>query len=300
MKFQGYFIVGVLLIAMGLLYEPMVSWLPGVMVVVDSTPPEVGETYPEMGKTYDKIMSLTVKCRDEESGIASVVATIDWGKLEVELEPMYYFGFMDWETWSKVLSHPITEPGAHYVKFVITNNAGLSTERHVYFNIQTDFTGKWYVAGVEIVTGNETIYVTDPRPQILVKFELTNNTYVDVDKVVCTVSWSGTTEGEKTLTPYQDVGLIYWQTVLDLPPGNYSLNLDATDGVNHVEFSALPVTIKGSVEPPEPPTIPTPPPTVMPPEFTGVPIGFFLVFFGSCIIVIGAFQMRKRKSSEES
>ena len=63
-------VLGVALIAIGAAY-------PFVTLVVDTTPPDLWKSTPDNGVVYSSLTTISIDCKDDESGIASVTATID-------------------------------------------------------------------------------------------------------------------------------------------------------------------------------------------------------------------------------
>lgn len=94
-------------------------------------------------------------------------------------------------------------------------------------------TGDWYIGSTKITSPSQevTVYTNN----ILFKF-IKTSTVPDDSAITCTVTYSGTASGSKTLTS-QGSGV--WSDTITLQNGTYNVDFEATDGTTIVQMSLL-------------------------------------------------------------
>ena len=207
--------------------------IPMVTVIVDNTPPVVEACYP-----YNHIVSSLTKVvalvKDPESGIKSVTCTIEGTTYELS-----YLDMMggDYERWTNDIPD-ITASGDYSDVWVITNKANLTSSYNGTFSVYTALTGKWYVAGVEITSQTQTLYVTSTT----VSFKFVKVTGVEDIKISCTI-------GEKvgagliTLLCLNNTAPNTWEGNFTFNPGKHTLQLSGYDGTHNVIMSLIDLSV---------------------------------------------------------
>ena len=206
--------------------------IPMVTVIVDNTPPVVEACYP-----YNHIVSSLTKVvalvKDPESGIKSVTCTIEGTTYELS-----YLDMMgDYERWTKDIPD-ITASGDYSDVWVITNKANLTSSYSGTFSVYTALMGKWYVAGVEITSETQIVYVTSTT----VPFKFVKVTGVEDIKISCTVNEQIPT-GSIGLIALNNTAPNTWEGNFTFNPGKHILQLSGYDGAHNVIMSIIDLSV---------------------------------------------------------
>jgi len=232
MKFNIFLLVGLILIVGGLLY-------PMVTVVVDDSPPVIMSTTPPYGTPCKSLDKLVVYCKDLESGIKSVIVTIDGASYTLELS---YRG-SSYDIWHKPLDPPFSSPGEHTYKIVVTNNAGLKAEKSGTFSLYSTVKFDWYINGQKVTSKDATIYVTTRTVHFkCVKVEGPADSEI---KAVYVVRAQDGSEVE-TLVTLEHTGSGVWEGDYTFTPGRHTLKLKVYYGTTYIELSIIDLQIGDS------------------------------------------------------
>lgn len=228
-------VIGSLLLFVGATYAQLMA-----VVVTDDTPPywhiATDGTLSLYPQDYDTITSpLTViqaVVKDPESGVTSVVATIDATSYTL------YAGFYT-SIWSFYPDPAITlDVGSHSIEFVATNGVGLTTTYTGTFTVGTSMNlqGNWYINDILVNSVNQTLYF----PTLTLNFKFVKTFGVVDSAVICTV-----VEGVTKLLTLTYQGNGTWIGSYKFAGGTHTLALKAYDGVSDVTMSLLNIDFGG-------------------------------------------------------
>lgn len=233
-KKYPFAIIGVILFLSAFTVYPICL---SIVMLVDSTPPIISNVIPANGITYNPSALTTISCRcyDAESGIASVSATVDGSTYSTSL-PFTSGDSYSSALYSKTYGGP-TAAGSHTFGFTVVNGVGLSTSISGTFYFYVALTGTWTVAGTTITGSSQTITSTS----MTIPFSFTQT--AGSGTPTCTVSWSGPSSGSITLTKS---GSTWSGSYTFSTGGTYTVTPTASDGTTTVTFTivdlGIPVT----------------------------------------------------------
>ena len=233
---------GKMLIYLGFALMLLSFVYPMVTVIVDDTPPIIEVTEPEDGGVYFSVKTATLQVLDLESQIKEVGLTIYSPTGEILIEKKTPAGSNRYSiTWS--VDPEITTPGDGYkAVFYAINKAGLKVEQTNYFSIYTELQGKWYVAGQEVTSSTQTIYVDSQT----VTFKFQKTAGVADESISCWVE-----EGGNRILTLEYKGNGVWEGSYTFSPGTHHLKLVASDQQNTVTMSIVDLDIPGGSKVPE-------------------------------------------------
>jgi hypothetical protein len=212
---------------LALLFYGTVS--PAVVVGTDTTPPTWNlasdgslAISPKNGDIFSNTNIIMAGVADPESGVSSVTVQVDSTTYTMTLKMgtandgvWYYMG----------LSVP---SGTHTVKYVATNNVGLSTTYTGSFQIYTALQGNWYVNDV---------LITDPAKEVwsssaTFTFKFVKTAGIADSGITCT----GWESGTKIFT-LTNTALNTWTGNCTFTLGKHTVDLKASDGTATVSMS---------------------------------------------------------------
>jgi hypothetical protein len=265
-------LIGAALILVGLLFA--LNIVSFATLVVDTTPPEIANTYPANGSVYTSILAIDCYFRDLESGIQS--ATFQIGSTVYTLTyagaAPSSFPNCEWWTYGPM---SLNTPGTYSYTVKVTNKAGLQAQQSGSFIIYTQLQGNWYINDQQITSSSQTVYSTSAT----VSFKFQKTAGLDDAKITCWVEEGGTKLLTLTLT---DSTNHIWTGSYTFSLGTHNLVLTAYDGSKKVTMSI--VSLQFGQEP-------SPPPSLSNSQLLGV--GLLVV---GCVLV----WKGKRKSTTHS
>jgi len=225
-------VAGVALLVLGY-FEPQIR-AGFVTVVADDTPPVWGLSSdgllalnPKDG-VYGPVTKIIAGVGDVESGVASVVATID----ETSYPMTISVGVPTSAVWGYYLPTPITS-GQHSITYVATNVVGLSTTYSGLFSVSTVIQGTWYINGEEITSSAQTVYSSS----LTLNFSFSR---IAGPVVACTVK-----EGSTPLLTLTSTDSSTWRGSYTFAGGAHTLTLTASDGTTSVIMAMVSVDFGG-------------------------------------------------------
>jgi len=222
-------IAGVTLLVLGY-FEPQIR-ASLVTVVTDETPPVWWSDYfiPADGAVYGSpVTSIEAGADDWESGVVSVVATIDTSPHSLTL----LYGAPQSGLWHYDLATPITS-GQHSITFVATNGVGLQAIHTGSFSFSAALQGTWYVNGVEITSSTQTV----TSSSLTVNFTFSKSSG---SVLTCSVA-----EGGTSLLTLTSTDSLTWRGSYTFTGGAHTLALKASDGTTSVIMAVLSVNFGG-------------------------------------------------------
>jgi len=259
-------IAGAALLILGY-FEPQIK-ASLVTVVSDDTPPEwilnpsgTPALYPTNGAVYGTpVTRVQAMVRDLESGVTSVVGTIDQAPYPMTI----LFGDASEGVWLYNLVTPVTS-GTHTITFVATNAVGLKTTYTGTFAFSGAIQGTWYINNVEITSSTMTVYSST----LTVNFTFVKTT--GPSGTVCEV-----TEGGSHVVTLVSTDSITWRGVHAFTGGSHALELTASDGTSPpIIMATLSVNFGGSL------------------DFTGEQLAMFAA--GACCLGAGGYLRLPKK-----
>jgi hypothetical protein len=217
------FFAGILMLFVG-------SYVPMVVIGSDTTPPTwklasdgslaIG---PKNGDILSNIYTIIAGVADPESGVSSVTVQVDSTTYTLTLK----LGTANDGVWwyDTALSVP---SGTHTIKYVATNNVGLSTTYTGSFQIYTALQGNWYV--------NDKL-ITDPSQEVwssssIFTFKFVKTAGIADSGITCS-GWEGGVQ-KFTLT---NTAANTWTGSYTFTLGKHTVDLKANDGTNTVTMS---------------------------------------------------------------
>jgi len=204
-------------------------------VVTDDTPPQwvlnssgVPQLYPQDQGVYSATGIIQVIVKDPESGVTSVVATIDGTQYTLTLTAGNAFSGL-WQCYCSQL-----DTGVHSLKYVATNGVGLQTIYTGSFEVATVIQGTWYVNGIEITNSTQTVYSSN----LTVTFTFSRSS--GPTAITCSVI-----EGSMSLLTLTSTDSSTWQGSYTFAGGAHTLALKASDGTTSVIMAMLDVNFGG-------------------------------------------------------
>jgi len=233
-------ILGVLLLSVGVAY-------PLVVLYVDTSAPTIVETSPSPDSTLASVDKILAHVVDDVSGVKTVVVAVYYYRTDVgnwELKGTGGASLTSGDKmngwWTYTLSTALTSPGDYGVSMRADDYAGNSAQKSFYFKIYTALQGKWYVAGVEITSSSQEIYVNTAT----VSFKFVKTAGVADQYIACEV-WEGTA---KLLTmPNTAAGT--WEGSYTFTAGKHTITLKAYDGTTTITYSIVGLEIPGAPTP---------------------------------------------------
>jgi len=228
-------IAGVALLLIGY-FEPQIR-ASLVVLVADNTPPvwllDSGGSlalYPKDGAVYGApVTNIQAGVKDLESGVTSVVATIDQTVYSLTL----LVGTSYSGVWRCSLTTPVTS-GQHSITYVATNGVGLQTTYTGSFSFSAVIQGTWYVNGIEITSSTQTVYSSS----LTVNFNFTRSS--GPTTITVTV-----VEGGTSLLTLASTDSITWRGSYTFTGGQHTLALTASDGTQSIIMAMLSVNFGG-------------------------------------------------------
>lgn len=269
--------IGVALLCVGVAYPTLKTRLGYrfATVVADDTPPywmtDAGSNpilYPLDGRTYASLHQLSAYVADPESGVASVVCTIDGTAYPLNA------GIGDPYTGQMYLAIiPEQSVGQHTFRYVATNTVGLTCEYSGIFAVSAPFQGKWYVSSgssptwVEVTSPTQTYYSSS----LTINFKFVKTAGPSDGEISCKI-----VEGAQSKLLLTNSEASTWTGTMTVTGGKHQYELRAAvAGGAEITFAVLDLNFGGQ--------------TVMNEQ---------LLFFGSggCLIGFGAFRLSKKRA----
>lgn len=231
-------IVGLALFVLGSYWNQFPH--PFATVVTDSSPPVwelrsdgLPSLSPYGGVTYTSINMIQAGVADPESGVASVVATIDSTAYPLSTQGDKYGGAV----WTTFILPALSTEGSHTITYVATNGVGLQLTYSGTFNIFRGLQGTWTINDVIVTDSSATLYFN--TTQLTFKFVKTLGAASDTS-INCFV-----TENGATIATLAYQGSSTWTGTASFSGGKHVLSLKASDGTNTVTMAMLSVDFGG-------------------------------------------------------
>jgi hypothetical protein len=236
---------GIALLAVGILMLFVGFASPLVTVIYDTSIPETSTSVPADGVVYAECTSLSILCRDTQSGISSVgfyYYTTVAGQVSGAVPGTWYgpwplddYGASgDWRLWKKESWLSFANSGKYGFRFRVTNGAGLYKDVEGTLTIYKGLEGKWYVNDILISSSSQTVYVTSAT----VSFKFVKTAGVEDSKITCTV-----VKGTTTLITLSNSAASTWTGTYTFAEGIHALTLNAYDGSQTITMSILDLRI---------------------------------------------------------
>lgn len=224
-------IAGIALLILGY-FEPQIK-ARLTTVVVDDTPPVfmVPSLLPKAGAVYGTpITKIQAGVNDPESGVTSVVATVDGTTYGMTL----LYGDVYQGAWYWTLATPISVEGQHSITYVATNGVGLQTTYTGSFSISTVVQGTWHINGEEITSPDQIVYSSSLT--VTFTFSKTSGPTITSCSIV---------EGGTTLLTLASVDSSTWSGSFTFVGGKHTLALTATTGSGSFIMATLNLDLGG-------------------------------------------------------
>lgn len=237
--------IGIMFLVVGTVAYPMIT-----LNVPDTTPPVwltasdgTLALFPKSGNVISATLGssaggcLTAGVADPESGVTSVVCTID--------NAASYTLALGWGTaYSGIWYNRATitlSSGLHTIKYVATNGAGLTltypTSGDATFTVYMALTGSWYVNDILITGATQVINVTSAT----VTFKFVKTVGAADSLITATVK-----EGATTLVTLTNTATATWAGSYTFTYGRHTLSLTASDGTTSVTMSMFNINFGGA------------------------------------------------------
>jgi hypothetical protein len=229
-------VLGIALLAFGAVY-------PFVTLVVDTTAPTLSNFVPANGSVVPSINSASVTASDSVSGVSSVyfsLANLDTNTYVITQQPATLISGDKYSGQWQINFTVINTPGKYVIYWQAGDVAGNWATVAVYFQIYTALQGKWYVAGQEITSTTQTVYVTNAT----VDFKFVKTAGIADSYISCWVEEGGTKILTLSLT---DSTNHIWTGSYTFTAGTHTLTLKAYDGTTTITYSVVGLTIPGAV-----------------------------------------------------